>query len=184
MSNMNNKYKNSKNQAKLGMRVDMLFTFIMLVGGINYFFLAYKSDMFNPFGKWKTIVYLIIALATLYKIRLVTFLPFLGETAFPSGVLEKKVPKDANVEFNLQQLPPNTYVVYWGSDAEGDPTEAYGEYTNSGVTTTDDNGNVKLLLKCPTRYYVGRKKLPKHVHYRYALSNGLLSKVHTKTIEC
>lgn len=170
-------------------KLNMFFTFIILLGGVNYLLLAYKNDMFEPFGKWKNVVYIFIALASLYNVRMTTFLPFLGETAFPIGVLYPTKPKNANIEYNLTDITPNSYVVYWAAENKFNeeiinPKNAYGEYTNAGVAISDNDGKAKLLLKCPSRYYVGRSKMPKHIHYRYVLKNGLLSKVYTKNIYC
>ncbi len=182
-------------------KFDMFLTFLILLGGINYFFIAFRQNLFNIFGQGKGFIYILIALAAMYKLKLETFLPFLDWCAFPTDTLSQTYPVDANAELTLFNLPPNAKIVYWAaesdssttpSDSEDDeespsPYDAYGEYSNSGIVQADSNGEALLKLRCPKNYSVGKiikYKLPKHVHYRYEISPAIFSKVFTQEIEC
>lgn len=174
-------------------KFDMFLTFMLLLGGINYFFIIFKQNMFSIFGRWRIIFYVIIAFAAIKKLKLESFLPFLDYSAFPLDTLSQTYPVDSNAELVLTNLPPNARVIYWAAEGKDDdktlkgPREAYGEYTNSGVVKTDKDGKVKILLRCPKSYSVGKVfkyKLPQHIHYRYELSPAILSKVYTQEINC
>ena len=175
-------------------KLDMFLTFMILLGAINYLFIAFRQNIFSVFGRWKIIFYVIIAFAAFRKLKLETFLPFLDNTAFPLDTLSKTYPVDPNAELVLTDLPPNKIVVYWAAseadqvDQEDEgPQEAYGDYSNSGIVQSNERGEAKLLLRCPKRYRVGKLlkyNLPKHVHYRVEMSPAILSKVYTHEIDC
>lgn len=180
-------------------KLEMFLTFMILLGSLNYFFIAFRQNIFNVFGRWKIIVYVIIAFGALYKMKLQTFLPFLDRCAFPTDILSQTYPVDSNAELILTGLPPNKIVVYWAAEGEnktgatktGDdstgPKEAYSDYSNSGIVKTNSKGEAKLLLRCPKQYQVGKLlnyTLPKHIHYRVEISPAMFSDVHTHEIEC
>jgi hypothetical protein len=121
------------------------------------------------------------------------YLPFLGRTFFPQ-ILPKDEPS-GDVEVKVTGLPKNTKVIFWASFGESDtigtdPTDAYGNYSNSGITQTDNNGNASFYISCPIEYKVPGKStpIPKHIHYRYEYPSqpGFFSKIETKYItdEC
>jgi hypothetical protein len=114
------------------------------------------------------------------------FLPFLGDTVFPSGLLSDTAPKGASKSVCVY-VKPNTKVVYWASEQNEDsdvmPWTAYKKYTNSGVTTSDANGKACLSVRMPSGYKTPfGEKLKPHVHYRCALSGGMFSSIQTKFI--
>jgi hypothetical protein len=164
----------------------MLLTVLLVVGGLNYIFMALNNDLFKLLGPWKRWGYGILGIATLLVLRTELFLPFLAESAFPTGLLQEMYPKNSDINVKLQNLPPNRTVIYWGAEQDAtNPKAAYSEYSNSGVTKTDESGSAELLLRCPGKYAVrGGFQLPKHIHYRYSLGNGMLSKVYTVKMDC
>lgn len=117
-----------------------------------------------------------------------TYLPFLGETVFPSPVLNHaREPADATVSVEVPALPGATHVVFWASDVgtgvSKNPWVAYKNYDNSGVVKVHD-GKATLRLRCPARYTVRGKVLPRHVHYRSIFPSGIVGKVETRGIVC
>lgn len=163
----------------------IFFTLILLIGGFHYLLLPFRINLFEKLGIWKDPIYILIGIAAIYNANLNTLLPFLGETAFPLGLLQPIFPKNANVEYTMDNLPPNAHIIYWGASQEStDPKKAYSDYTNAGIVKSDDYGMAKLKFVCPTTYSVYGSTLPKHIHYRYTLSSGLLSEVFTFNVKC
>lgn len=163
----------------------IFFTLILLIGGFHYLLLPFRINLFDKLGIWKDSVYILIGIAAIYNANLTTLLPFLGETVFPSGVLQPMFPKNANVEYILDKLPSNATIIYWGASEESyDPKKAYSDYINTGVVKSDEYGMAKLKFICPSTYSVYGRTLPKHIHYRYSLSSGLFSEVFTFNLKC
>ena len=125
-----------------------------------------------------------------------TYLPFLGRAAFPPSVLKDKMtPAEAQVEVQVKADPGAIKVVFWASDSSGhnpmmrdilkpNPREAYGNYSNAGIAPVDGDGMAMLYLRCPSKYVVRGKKLPKHVHYRSVFRSGILGQVRTADVVC
>lgn len=117
-----------------------------------------------------------------------TYLTFLGECVFPSGILKETTPEDATVIKHIK-VQPNSRVIYWASEPTTDnlnltgPELAYGLYKNYGVVVADEFGNAELKVRSPQSYEIKKrlftKKLEPHIHYRYTLSNGMFSRVET-----
>jgi uncharacterized membrane protein YuzA (DUF378 family) len=174
----------------------LLFARLLLViGGINYLFKStINVDLFTlikyPFIV--NIISLLIGLSALYFIfNRDYYLPFLGESVIPIG---DKKPTENLTKIKLSGLPPNTIVMAWGAQSDTkiyeDPFEAYGSYSNTEITQTNENGEVTIELPCPSEYYVNKfgimkRKLKRHIHYRYQLPKykGLFSKVYTKYLD-
>jgi hypothetical protein len=119
------------------------------------------------------------------------YLPFLGHTVIP---IAGRKPSENLKQIKLSGLPSNTLVMAWGakeSDKEfDDPFEAYGDYANTDIKKTNDNGEVVIELPCPSEYYVNKfgvmnKKLDRHIHYRYQTPQykGIFSRVYTKYLD-
>lgn len=118
------------------------------------------------------------------------YLPFLGQTVMPMPS-ESRISNPISVV--LTGLPARTKVVYWASlpnqSVVSDHILAYGDYTNSGVTLSDDKGEAIVQVSCPAPYNVKQfgilnKTIPQHVHYRYELATkGMLSSVRTKYLD-
>ena len=118
------------------------------------------------------------------------YLPFLGDTVIPSGLFSSSSsPLGADFHITLTNLPSKVRIIYWAAEPKNDdkvtgPSEAYGDYKNAGVTVTDQDGNALVSVRYPQVYkkpYGGLLK--PHIHYRYTLTSGMLSRIYTKNIE-
>lgn len=133
-------------------------------------------------------------LAVFLLVQRDVYLPFLGQMAFPTGLLKSvHVPTSKDMTIvKLKNLPPNTLVVYWAAlpntyreafkETETQSwKQSYGEFTNSGVVKTSDDGTCDLSVVCPQMYNVKNR----HVHYRYELptTKGMLSSVRTVKLD-
>ena len=112
-----------------------------------------------------------------------TFLPFLGSAVMPQPMSENMPSGDLKTK-TVKDLPSKVKVIYWASlpsDSTFDnPYDAYGDYSNQGVTTTDDNGVAILKVLNPSSYKVPiRGTLEPHIHYRYWNEAGMASPVFT-----
>lgn len=170
---------------------------LILLIVINYGYAKmYNDDIMDYIIKNKTISNVfniaIIGLALYYLFNRDFFLPFLGPAVIPVTKIENK--SDNMINVNLNNLPPNTNIIYWASQkSEGtfnDPIVAYKDYSNSGVATSDNMGNANIKIVCPSPYYVNKfgikkKLLNRHMHYRYELPDykGIYSSVYTKNID-
>lgn len=139
-------------------------------------------------------IYIIIGIAALYLFfNRNYYLPFLGETVLPTIVPFKKNSKNT-IKTIVKNLPPKSTIIYWGAVPEEvsgqaaitDPYTAYSNYTNSGIVLSNENGEAELEYECPVQYEVSkfgvlRKKLNRHIHYRYMNPNlpGFISEVKT-----
>ena len=144
----------------------------------------------------------IALVAAIYLIsKLKTFLPFLGEAAFPSNVivLDEMQGKDImatrplKVTIHVTGAQDGALVVYWASNPDdGDnevyanPRDAYADTRNAGATRVRD-GCATLQLACPSRYKVsGGRALKRHVHYRVQTgkASGMFGPVKTLDVHC
>jgi hypothetical protein len=163
---------------------------LLLIGGIYWGLFVFNITPLAPLDtllnfKISNVVYILVFLSALYlMLKRDTYLPFLGETAFPSGLLLKNItPENANTRVTIN-TKPNSKIVYWAADKDGkyDYKIAYGDYTNAGVTESDALGNAVLFLRKPVSYTVPLSKaLEPHVHYRVVdnLKSGLIGRVET-----
>ena len=161
--------------------------FIVLFGGINWLTIgAFNLNIVKNItsnSNVESVVYILVgvcAIALLFKRNI--FLPFLDETVYPKPPGDIK--NNGSETRTLKNLPPNTKVIYWAaksSDKESsEPREAYGDYSNYGIGTTDNRGHITINFNKPGRYNVScRGLLPAHIHYRFWKENDMLSRVHT-----
>jgi len=173
------------------MYLDILARLLLVIGGLNYLFMStINVDMCSYFKNFQVItnfMKLLIGLSAAYFLfNRDYYLPFLGPTAIPAGATKSTT----NLKrFKLTGLPPNTTVLSWAA-TESDEildsyTKAYGDYSNTDIGKTNQNGELMINLQCPSSYHVNKfginKLLKRHIHYRYQLPNkkGLFSKVHT-----
>lgn len=173
------------------MYISLLARVLLIIGGINYLFfsLLCKNKDCTYFIR---ILYSLIGFSALYLMfNRDYYLPFLGKCVIPVG---PKKPSENLVKIKLSNLPPNTYVMYWGSKKSEaifeNPIDAYKDYSNNDIGKTDNNGDIIIELECPSKYKVSKfglkRELKRHIHYRFELPEykGLFSKVYTKEISC
>jgi hypothetical protein len=112
-----------------------------------------------------------------------TWLPFLGSTVMPTGLLTPQTPRDSDMSVMLTAPKSAVRCIYWGSVTSAkNPIQAYGGFSNGGIADVV-NGRVKLSLLRPKPYsvYTGKILAP-HVHYRWIGARGILSEVKTVAI--
>jgi hypothetical protein len=84
--------------------------------------------------------------AVVLAIQRDTYLPFLGHTVMPEPITGF-TQAETLISKKISGLPPNVKVMYWAAlpseTVIDNPSDAYGDYSNQGVTKTDDNGTVK-----------------------------------------
>lgn len=119
-----------------------------------------------------------------------SYLPFLGEAVFPSSLLKDTMtPADATVDIDVVASPGATHVAFWASEPNSsgvvkNPWKAYGSYTNSGIARVESNGHATIRIRCPSRYAIRGKVLPRHVHYRDVYPSGILGEIKTAQVVC
>lgn len=156
---------------------------ILIVGGINYLLMMQDMAITN-----RLFTILVGVASIVLAIDRDFYLPFLGKCVFPTLILTN--PKTVQT-IVISNLPPNVNVIYWGAKSNnaafGNPWDAYGDYSNSGITKSDGKGIAEARLSCPAEYSVNKfglveKKLKRHIHYRYELPNqsGMYSRVFSK----
>lgn len=113
------------------------------------------------------------------------YLPFLGDTVLPTYLLKERIPENYDIELKVK-IPKNTKVIYWASEPgkkDRTPWDAYKNYENSGVTTSDSDGVAVFKVREPGRYVkpmmFGTNYLKPHIHYRLVKTNGMLDKIKT-----
>lgn len=181
----------------LGKRLHMLAALFLVIGGFNWGAtgLGYNGvhllhgyvnkHVKIPLDK---IIYFIVALSALYlSVQRDFYLPFLGETVLPCAMFQPRIPVSENpLVYNIETGEPDKMIIYWAAYSKDnlvDWKEAYGDFSNSGVVLTDQNGVAQVVLRDePGEYYVRkhglrRKKLEPHVHYRICGDDGMLSSV-------
>ena len=139
----------------------------------------------NKIFQYIVVIVIFFMLYTLIKRD--TFLPFLGDCAFPcsSNLFKNAYPKNSNEMIIIKTPYRNAKIIYWASQEDEDeiketPWEAYGQMENTGITTTDQEGNATLKFAKPTRYKIpSGKVLKRHVHYRVCKKNYMLGRVET-----
>lgn len=156
---------------------------------------------FNVLDIHSTIMGVCLGLSILAIVYLVsrrnTFLPFLGESVVPASLVQDPTyPPTADIEVDVSAAPGASHVAYWAADqsikhpdtgvAKSFPTPetAYGSYGNSGIAKVKDDGTATLRIKCPGRYAVRGKLLPKHVHYRDVFQSGIMGPVKKANVIC
>jgi uncharacterized membrane protein YuzA (DUF378 family) len=155
-----------------------------LMGGLNVDLVKWVGSSLN-LPLLSTLIYLLVGTAALYlSIQRDVYLPFLNETVYPCAILTDKIPDAATIGAKVQ-VAPGAKVVYWASEGNKgeNPREAYSGYNNSGVTTADVNGSALLRVRNPISYAIpSGRVLSRHIHYRYEVGPGMLSRVETLTL--
>jgi hypothetical protein len=115
-----------------------------------------------------------------------TYLPFLGQMVAPCSVLSESTPSGSTLEVKVI-VSPNSKVMYWAAEPANEKYEkinnwkqAYLNYDNAGVTTSDAEGVAVLKVRDPQSYRVPFKgRLDPHVHYRVCGEAGWLGRIQT-----
>ena len=106
-----------------------------------------------------------------------TYLPFLGRSVMPQPLTEYKPSGKLKTKV-ITNLPLNVKVIYWAAHSANkvidNPYDAYGDYSNQGVTKTDKNGKAILQFLVPSPYKGA------FTHYRCWTSSGMASRVFTE----
>jgi energy-coupling factor transporter transmembrane protein EcfT len=139
----------------------------------------------------KVVAFVVICAVVFIGVQRTTYLPFLGRMAIHQGVLKSPTrKKEGDIEITVKiDAPDNTRVVYWASKPSTtpfkSPAEAYADSENVGVSVVKDK-MATFFVTCPSSYKVQKlmRTLRPHVHYRFAMSNGLISEVKTVDVKC
>lgn len=171
--------------------------YLILLGSLNCGTKLFNVDLVKMLGEFirrntgynaSNLINILIAISViyLYFTEKNLFTPFLGDAVLPCSVINKEPPKDADFE-KVIQTEPNKKIVYWASLKNKDNLmvwDAYGDYSNSGVVFSDDNGKAVLKLNKPSSYVLpSGNSLSKHIHYRVCPNNedaeGMMSELKT-----
>lgn len=183
-----------------GIKTRMIATALVLLGAINWGLVAlFKWNLVAQLRHPLAIQAACVAIAgagLMLALQRDTYLPFLGPAALPGTLLKGPTPQsgDVPVEISVPSGKGYTRVVFWAAskadtkkkDVIPNVTDAYASFENAGIANITGD-SVKVYVHCPTAYTVGgmvSKTLDKHVHYRFVGADGMLSRVHTKTVQC
>lgn len=144
------------------------------------------------------VIAIIVLIATLYiSTNRNIYLPFLGKTVLPPILFQQELVPEGATETYVIDLDKNvengTRLIYWGAESTNkdtvrpDPFEAYGDYSNTGITSVKDK-KATIYFKCPDVYQTGniyKKKIDRHIHYRLIEPNSaMMSQVFTAYVKC
>jgi len=117
-----------------------------------------------------------------------TYLPFLGETVVPCGIIPEQLPEGADTKIDVY-VRPGAKVLYWAAEpaTEGlkkinDWRQAYLKFMNAGVVTANNVGLATLFVRNPQPYIVPWKgRIEPHIHYRVCGggSEGMMGRIET-----
>ncbi len=168
---------------------------LIIIGALNWGAIgAFDTNLVEKFipTDYQKLIYILVAAAAIYLMMdRNTYLPFLNDTVLPCYNFENKEPSGFDTVASVK-VPKNVKVIYWAAlpkdpavpDGRNGFEEAYGDYSNSGITTSDSEGEAKLRIKFPQSYTVKKfgifsSTLQPHVHYRFCRANGMMSEVKT-----
>ena len=109
------------------------------------------------------------------------------------NVLKEETPTIKTYPVNVElETKSNTWVFYWAADSQDSfdkikgPIEAYNDFTNHGLTKSNDNGKATMIIDCPQLYEVEGVVYPKHIHYVLLKSDKTWDheNVKTRRIHC
>lgn len=164
--------------------IRMVLTGFVIFGALNYGLTAIDYNLIevvnyninNYFNKnlhLNILLYSLIAVSGIVLMfQTTTWLPFLGPCAFPTkGLIPNKI-NSKGTKIIKVNVKPNTRVAYWASLPIKNNNlpyveDAYDDFSNSGVVTSNSNGVAELSILPGSSYTVPfNKKIEKHVHYR------------------
>jgi uncharacterized membrane protein YuzA (DUF378 family) len=172
----------------LGFKLGMV---LLIIGGINWaltgiFDLNLVEEIFGRGFIAKTVYFLVGLAAVLIMFNRDTYLPFLGPMVAPCSILSESTPSGSTLEVKVI-VSPNSKVMYWAAEPANEKYEklnnwkqAYLNYDNAGVTTSDAEGVAILKVRDPQSYRVPFKgRIDPHVHYRVCGEAGWLGRIQT-----
>ena len=164
---------------------------LLIIGGLNWllFGLFDVNLVSGIFGQsfMATLIYILVGIsAVAIMFDRDTYLPFLGPMVAPCSVLENRDPPGATREVKVN-VEPNVKVIYWAAEPASENLEklnswkqAYLDYQNAGVATSNGEGVAVLKVRDPQAYRVPLKgRLSPHVHYRVCGEAGWMGKITT-----
>lgn len=164
---------------------------LLIVCGVNFVILGLLEvnilEGILGDGVVAALFYLLVGLSLLFIASdRDTYLPFLGPMVAPCSVLQNQSPPGATKNIKVT-VAPHSKVLYWAAEPANEnlkniPTwkEAYLQYSNAGVTTSDAEGIATLQVREPQPYKVPFKGLlAPHVHYRVCGESGWMGRIHT-----
>ena len=174
------------------MILNIIARFLLVLGGLMYLVQSLSSnEIFTTKYPivFKSIAFLIGISALYFIFDRDYYLPFLGKTVIP--IISTRPATENLKKVNLVNLPPDARIIYWAAKSSSKESDwkVYNNYSNSGVSITDKDGNATIQIECPLEYNIpslfGRKRLKRHVHYRYEIPGyaGMFSKVYTTYID-
>lgn len=167
----------------------MIVIFLILVGSVNWLAVGLTDTnlvrLVLPlkYARWLYIIIGLAAIPLLFHRDM--YLPFLGETFMPGGVMAIKTPQNSNDQITIDAVP-GAKIAYWASEPDPNqgstlPTseEAYGEFENSGVVVADTSGKAILRFRGPPQAYSVpfKGRLEPHIHFRVTRPDGFLEPV-------
>lgn len=104
--------------------------------------------------------------------------------------IRSKTPKkyDTKAEISLGAKYANRWIFYWAANQASSyvikpAPDAYGaNYTNSGITKSDDTGRLIFKLECPQPYSVNGKTFYPHIHFMVSNSKNQHWELKVRTI--
>jgi uncharacterized membrane protein YuzA (DUF378 family) len=187
----------SANMVYLRTKFHMVLMALVLVGALNWGTTVFGYNIVEMLSNQVNkligsniyldkVIYIVVALAALrLAMKKTTWLPFLGYSAFPSKTfVPNKEPKKGNTVVEVK-VRPNTRVAYWASSPKNyvpQVEEAYGDFSNSGVVTSNNIGVAKLVIEAGTSYIVpSGREINRHIHYRELdLPWGMMGDIKTR----
>lgn len=164
---------------------------LLIIGGLNWLLVGIfdfnlVSSMFGN-STLATIIYILVGVSAIAIIfDRDTYLPFLGPMVAPCSVLENREPPGATKEIKVV-VEPNVKIVYWAAEPASEKLEkintwkqAYLDYQNAGVATSNGEGVAILKIREPQSYRVPiRGQLQPHIHYRVCGEAGWMGRINT-----
>lgn len=169
--------------------INIIMNFLVFIVATNAVLSNFGFDFFNKLDSAigynvSKLIYFVTGISIIFlSIQKQTWLPFLGNTIIPSTLIpETKNIGDTTIKI---KVTPNIKVAYWSSlpsiNERPSVDKAYGDYTNAGVSKSNNDGFATLTFNKGTGYVVpGGKFIKPHIHYR-ELNNeyGIIGPVKT-----
>jgi uncharacterized membrane protein YuzA (DUF378 family) len=171
---------------KLAFKIAMI---LLIIGGLNWLLVGlFDFNLVSAvFGNsfMATIIYFLVGAAAItVMLDRDTYLPFLGPMVAPCSVLDNREPPGATREVKVI-VEPNVKIIYWAAEPAAKNLErlnswkeAYLNYENAGVATSNGEGVAILKVRDPQEYKVPfMGKLGAHVHYRVCGEAGWMGRI-------